>query len=122
MLAVKSVLADADEIGTLIFDEIDTGISGRTAQKVSERMALIAANHQVICITHLPQIASMADHHYVIEKENINNRNVTMIRPLSEDERTEEVARLLGGAVITDAVRQNAREMILLANDVKMRS
>lgn len=122
MLAIKSVLADADEIGTLIFDEIDTGISGRTAQKVSERMALIAANHQVICITHLPQIASMADHHYVIEKENINNRNVTMIRPLSEDERTEEVARLLGGAVITDAVRQNAREMILLANDVKLRS
>lgn len=122
MLAIKSVLADADAIETLIFDEIDTGISGRTAQKVSERMALIAANHQVICITHLPQIASMADHHYVIEKENINNRSVTMIRPLSDEERTEEVARLLGGAVITDAVRQNAGEMILLANDIKQRS
>ena len=121
MLAIKSVLADADAIETLIFDEIDTGISGRTAQKVSERMALIAANHQVICITHLPQIASMADHHYVIEKKVINNRSATMIRPLSEEERTEEVARLLGGAEITEAVMENAGEMIRLANDIKQR-
>ncbi len=121
MLAIKSVLADADAIETLIFDEIDTGISGRTAQKVSERMAWIAAKHQVICITHLPQIAAMADHHYVIEKENTGDRSVTSIRPLDEDASAEEIARLLGGVQITDAVRQNAREMMLLAKEVRER-
>ena len=121
MLAIKSVLADADAIETLIFDEIDTGISGRTAQKVSERMAWIAAKHQVICITHLPQIAAMADHHYVIEKENTGDRSVSSIRPLDEDVSAEEIARLLGGVQITDAVRQNAREMMLLAKEVRER-
>ncbi len=119
MLAIKSVLADADAIETLIFDEIDTGISGRTAQKVSERMAWIAARHQVICITHLPQIAAMADHHYVIEKGRSDNRSVTTIRPLGGEHAAEEIARLLGGARITQAVRENAQEMILLAQTVK---
>ena len=119
MLAIKSVLADADAIDTLIFDEIDTGISGRTAQKVSERMAWIAAKHQVICITHLPQIAAMADHHYVIEKGVADGRSVTTIRPLGREEAPEEIARLLGGARITQAVRENAQEMIALAESVK---
>ena len=119
MLAVKSVLADADAIETLIFDEIDTGISGRTAQKVSEKMAVIARKHQVICITHLPQIAAMADDHYVIEKSAIEQRTITEIYHLSDDASVGEIARLLGGVEITDAVMQNAREMKNLAQSKK---
>lgn len=119
MLAVKSVLADVDAIETLIFDEIDTGISGRTAQKVSEKMAVIARNHQVICITHLPQIAAMADDHYVIEKSAMEQRTITEIYHLSDDASVGEIARLLGGVEITDAVMQNAREMKNLAQSKK---
>ena len=115
MLAVKTVLAETDDIPTLIFDEIDTGISGRTAQMVSEKLRLIAKRHQVICITHLPQIAAMADRHFEIRKSVEQGRTVTAIRPLNRDEMTEELARLLGGAEITDTVRQNAREMKELA-------
>lgn len=116
MLAIKTVLADSDEIPTLIFDEIDTGISGRTAQKVSEKLRVIAGSHQVICITHLPQIAAMADCHYQIEKNADKGRTVTTIRPLNGEEMIEELARLLGGVEITDTVRQNAREMKKLAS------
>ena len=119
MLAAKSVLADADAIETLIFDEIDTGISGRTAQKVSEKMAVIARKHQVICITHLPQIAAMADDHYVIEKSAMEQRTITEIYHLSDDASVGEIARLLGGVEITDAVMQNAREMKNLAQSKK---
>ena len=119
MLAVKSVLADADAIETLIFDEIDTGISGRTAQKVSEKMAVIARKHQVICITHLPQIAAMADDHYVIEKNTMAQRTMTQIHHLSEAASIDEIARLLGGVEITAAVMQNAREMKNLAQSKK---
>lgn len=119
MLAIKSVLADADEIETLIFDEIDTGISGRTAQKVSEKMAVIAGNHQVICITHLPQIAAMADTHFVIDKQVTDGRTATQIRLLSERQSVEEIARLLGGVHITDAVLENAKEMKEMADSMK---
>lgn len=115
MLAVKTVLADSDDIPTLIFDEIDTGISGRTAQKVSEKLSYIAGNHQVICITHLPQIAAMADAHYEIKKSVERGKTSTTIRPLTDGEMVEELARLLGGAEITEAVRENAREMKRLA-------
>ncbi|MBP3927023.1 MAG: DNA repair protein RecN, partial [Clostridium sp.] len=115
MLAIKTVLAETDDIPTLIFDEIDTGISGRTAQMVSEKLHVIAKRHQVICITHLPQIAAMADSHFEIKKSVEEGRTVTRIRELSEGEMTEELARLLGGAEITDAVRRNAREMKELA-------
>lgn len=117
MLAIKTVLADTDDIPTLIFDEIDTGISGRTAQKVSEKLAYIAGNHQVICITHLPQIAAMADSHYEIAKTVEEGRTATSIHPLSGEEVVEELARLLGGAEITEAVRANAREMKRLAKE-----
>ena len=120
MLAIKSVFAETDEIGTLIFDEIDTGISGRTAQAVAEKMSVIAGSHQVIAITHLAQIAAMADTHFVIEKEVGEDASNTHIRPLSEDESEEELARLLGGVSITDAVRENAREMRRLAAEKKM--
>ena len=118
-MAVKSVLADADAIETLIFDEIDTGISGRTAQKVSEKMAVIARKHQVICITHLPQIAAMADDHYVIEKNTMEQRTMTEIHHLSDEASVDEIARLLGGVEITDAVMKNAREMKNLARSKK---
>lgn len=119
MLAIKAVLAETDDIPTLIFDEIDTGISGRTAQMVSEKLSLIAGSHQVICITHLPQIAAMADSHYEIRKTAKENRTVTQIKRLSEEQMTDELARLLGGAEITEAVRQNAREMRALAAEKK---
>lgn len=115
MLAIKSILADEDQIETLIFDEIDTGISGRTAQKVSERLSLISKNHQVIAITHLPQIAAMADSHYLIEKTSDSTSTISNITLLSEEESVQELARMLGGAKITDAVLENAREMKALA-------
>ena len=121
MLAIKAVMADRDEIETLIFDEIDVGISGRTAQKVSEKMAVIGDSHQVICITHLAQIAAMADAHYVIEKTVEKGKTRTGIRLLEDEETTEELARILGGAKITDTVRENAREMKKLAGKHKQR-
>lgn len=120
MLAIKTVLAGKDEIETLIFDEIDSGISGRTAQKVSEKMRLISENHQILCITHLPQIASMADAHYLIEKKVRKNVTNTEITPLSEEEMVTELARMLGGVTITDTVLQNASEMKALAKKIKM--
>ena len=120
MLAIKTVMADRDEIETLIFDEIDVGISGRTAQKVSEKMAVIGRQHQVICITHLAQIAAMADHHYVIEKTVGKTDTRTDIRAVNEKESVKELARILGGAKITDAVIQNAKEMKELAKQVKL--
>lgn len=119
MLAIKSVMAGQDHIGTLIFDEIDTGISGRTAQKVSEKMAVIARNHQVICITHLAQIAAMADTHMAIEKKAVKGSTVTSVRRLDPEESVEELARILGGAEITDTVYENAREMKELAERTK---
>lgn len=119
MLGIKSVLADKDEIETLIFDEIDVGISGRTAQKVSEQLSIIAKHHQIICITHLAQIAAMADSHYIIEKITDGISTQTLINELSEDESVDELARILGGAMITDRVKDNAREMKELAFTTK---
>lgn len=119
MLAVKTLLADKDQVETLIFDEIDTGISGRTAQKVSEKMAYIGRQRQVICITHLPQIASMADAHYVIEKKLQDEDTVTSIHQLEKEESVKELARLLGGAKITQRVLESAREMKELADKQK---
>lgn len=119
MLAIKTVLADSDDIPTLIFDEIDTGISGRTAQKVSEKLSYIAGSHQVICITHLPQIAAMADAHFEISKSARDGSTLTTIRLLDRDASVEELARLLGGAEITDTVRKNAVEMKELADRTK---
>ncbi len=119
MLALKTVLAENDAIATLIFDEIDAGISGRTAQAVSEKMNVIGKNHQIICITHLPQIAAMADTHFLIEKEVVNQNTVSSIRPLHEAESTQELARMLGGVKITETVLENAREMKILAQTAK---
>ncbi len=121
MLAIKSVFADKDEIDTLIFDEIDTGISGRTAQKVSEKLSEISFSHQIICITHLAQIASMADSHFIIEKQTDGQTTRTGIRQLKEQQSIEEIARILGGAEITKTVLDSAKEMITLAKKNKKR-
>ena len=121
MLAIKTVLADKDDIETLIFDEIDTGISGRTAQMVSNKLNEISSMHQIICITHLPQIASMADTHFLIEKSLKDNSTVTSIFELNEKSSIEELARLLGGTTITDAVITNASEMKSMAMESKRR-
>ncbi|MCR4590775.1 MAG: DNA repair protein RecN [Lachnospiraceae bacterium] len=119
MLALKTVLADMDDIGTMIFDEIDTGISGRTAQKVSESLLKLSREHQVILITHLPQIAAMADNHFLIEKKAENGRTKTEIANLERDEMISELGRMLSGASVTDAVMENAREMKDLADKKK---
>lgn len=119
MLAFKTVLADKDDIGTLIFDEIDTGISGKTAWKVSEKLGILGKNHQVICITHLPQIAAMSDVHFLIEKNAKKDRTVTTIRKISGEDDLRELARMLGGAEITQAALQNAEEMKELAKNTK---
>ena len=119
MLAIKAVMAKRDETETLVFDEIDVGISGRTAQKVSEKMAFIGTKHQVICITHLAQIAAMADHHYMIEKSTKKGDTKTSIELLDEKRSIEELARILGGARITDTVVQSAVEMKELAKQTK---
>ncbi len=111
MLGIKSVLAGKDDIGCLIFDEIDTGISGRTAQKVSEKMALIAKDHQVICITHLPQIAAMADNNYLIEKSSDETSTRTSVKKLDEDGVVSELARMLGGSEITGLTFESAKQM-----------
>lgn len=119
MLAIKTVLADEDAVETLIFDEIDSGISGRTAQMVSEKMNILGRSHQIICITHLPQIAAMADSHYLIQKSVQNETTVSTIQRLKENESVEELARMLGGVEITETVRKSAEEMRELAKSKK---
>ena len=119
MLSLKTVLADMDDIGTMIFDEIDTGISGRTAQKVSESLIKLSKDHQVILITHLPQIAAMADSHFLIEKNVEEGRTRTDIHSLDREDMINELGRMLSGESLTDAVMENAREMKDLADKKK---
>lgn len=119
MLAIKTVLAERDEIDTLIFDEIDAGISGKTAWKVAEQLSQVSKTHQVICITHLPQIAAMADAHFVIEKNATDDNTITDIRRLGEEEELGELARLLGSDTMTQAALSNAKELRAQALTVK---
>ena len=119
MLAMKTVLAENDAIDTLIFDEIDSGISGRTAQAVSEKLSVVARDHQVVCITHLPQIAAMADWHFLIEKQVEGGATVSRISLLSREGSIRELARMLGGTEITEKVLENAEEMKNLADNKK---
>lgn len=119
MLALKTITADQEKIGTFIFDEIDAGISGKTAWKVSEKLGALSRTHQIICITHLPQIAAMADNHFYIEKNAVNASTATTITELSEQESLQELARLSGAAQITPGVLANAREMKELAEKNK---
>ena len=112
MLALKSTLAKNDKLPLLIFDEIDVGVSGRIAQKVGNALNNLASFHQVISITHLPQIASFANHHYSIEKITQNERVISSIKKLPLSERITEIAKLLSGEKITEASLKSAREMI----------
>ncbi len=112
MLALKSILAKSDKLPLLIFDEIDTGVSGRIARKVGLTMKSLASSHQLIAITHLPQISALADHHYTISKENINGRVTSLIKKLTSEERVKEVARLLSGENVTDAALTGAKELL----------
>ncbi len=119
MLALKTVLAKADNIEVFIFDEIDTGVSGRTAQKVAEKMAFIAKTHQIICITHLPQIAAMADHHLLIEKNSEEQKTITTVTALDKEKSVSEIARLIGGVKITETTWIAAKELKEQANALK---
>jgi DNA repair protein RecN (Recombination protein N) len=112
ILALKAILAGVDSVETIIFDEVDAGIGGAVAEKVGEKIKALSAHHQVICITHLPQIAKFGDHHYKIKKTVADGRTTTVIHPLSEALRIDELARMLGGATITDATLAHAREML----------
>ncbi|MDU5080013.1 DNA repair protein RecN [uncultured Tissierella sp.] len=122
MLAFKSILAFFDQIPTMIFDEIDTGISGRTAQIVGEKIHNISRNHQVLCISHLPQIAALADSHFVINKVVLEDKTNTVISKLSDKDRIEEMARLLGGVDLTDTTLRHASEMIDMSRKIKERA
>ena len=119
MLALKNVLAEDDGIGSLVFDEVDTGVSGRAAQKVAEKMADVARRKQVLCVTHLPQIAAMADTHFSVEKGERDGRTYTKVERLDTQGRQEELARLVGGAAITDALRGTAAELLKQAEDYR---
>jgi len=120
MLALKTVFVDKDEIPTVIFDEIDTGISGRIAQCVAEKMYSISLNHQVFCVTHLPQIASMADINYLISKNVINNKTYTNIIKMNDKEKQQEIARMIGGTEVTKLTLENSKEMINMAKNKKI--
>lgn len=119
MLALKTVFVDKDQIPSVIFDEVDTGISGRIAQRVGEKMVLISENHQVFCITHLPQIAALADANYLIEKNSNDVTTFTKVKKLKADEVEQEVARIIGGSEVTAITIENAREMISKAKEIK---
>ncbi|RMH59294.1 MAG: DNA repair protein RecN, partial [Bacteroidetes bacterium] len=112
MLALKTILAKSDRLPILVFDEIDVGISGAIARQVGQRLRDLASYHQIIAITHLPQIAALGDEHFVVEKHVDEGRTKTQIRRLAEHERAAQVARLIGGAEVTDAVLESARELM----------
>jgi DNA repair protein RecN (Recombination protein N) len=112
MLAIKSVLSDADGVPTVIFDEVDTGVSGKTSRKIGIKLKQIATRVQVLCVTHSAQIVSLADQHYYIYKDEVAGRTETRLRELTGEERVEEIARILGGMQVTDAQRESARELM----------
>lgn len=117
MLALKSALAGADRVPVMIFDEIDTGVGGAVAAAIGKRLKDLGRFHQVLCVTHLPQVASQADHHWCVEKSQVKNRTMTSVRLLSSLEREGEIARMLGGATVTKKVRETAAELIAGAKD-----
>ncbi|HKL75622.1 MAG TPA: DNA repair protein RecN [Halanaerobiales bacterium] len=119
MLAFKKIIAEIDKVDTLIFDEVDSGVGGKTAQKMAEKLAVIGSKRQVICITHLPQIASMSDNHFYINKTAENGKTYTNINKLNGEEKPKELARMLGGVKMTDTTLDHAEEMIKLAEKKK---
>lgn len=119
MLAMKNVLSEQDRVGSLVFDEVDTGVSGRAAQKVAEKMARISRKKQVLCVTHLPQLAAMADTHFSVEKGERNGRTYTEVRRLARDERQQELARLTGGSHVSQTMLDGAEELLTQAEAFK---
>lgn len=119
MLAVKSVLSEADGADTMIFDEIDTGVSGRAAQKIAEKINALAKDRQIFSITHLAQLAAMADNHYLIEKKTDGEKTSTTVTPLNNDNRIDELSRIIGGVTVTELTRQSAEEMLAMARTKK---
>ena len=112
MLALKNVLSEQEDIGTLVFDEVDTGVSGRAAQKVAEKLAQVSRRKQVLCVTHLPQLAAMAEVHFCVEKGEVKGRTFTQVRRLERAQRQAELARISGGAAVTEALLQSAGELL----------
>jgi DNA repair protein RecN (Recombination protein N) len=115
MLSLKTITAAIDQVDTLIFDEVDSGVGGKTAAKMAAKLTQIAADRQIVCITHLPQLASAANHHFLIQKVKGENRTFTKIHALDKRERVEEIARMIGGTKITDKTLAHAEEMVMLA-------
>jgi DNA repair protein RecN (Recombination protein N) len=119
MLAIKLALANQDTVSTLVFDEVDTGISGQTALVVAEKLYRVSTNYQVLCITHLPQIAAISDQHYLIHKNVHDGLTETSVKPLDQLEKQYEVARILSGQV-SEVSLKNAEEMVSEANKIKL--
>ena len=115
---MKNVLAERDRVATLIFDEVDAAVSGRAAQKVAEKLKSVAKNKQVLCVTHLPQIAAMGDTHMLIAKGERDGRTYTTVTPLDRQGRARELARIIGGAVITETTLKSAEEMLRSEEEV----
>ncbi|MBO5727158.1 MAG: DNA repair protein RecN, partial [Oscillospiraceae bacterium] len=120
MLALKNVLAENDDVSTLVFDEVDTGVSGRAAQKVAQKMADVARHKQVLCVTHLPQIAAMADSHFSVEKGEADGRTYTAVEKLSRERRQKELARLTSGDLMSDTALRGAEELLLRAEEYRL--
>lgn len=119
MLALKNVLSEQDHVGTMVFDEVDTGVSGRAAQRVAEKMARISRRKQVLCVTHLPQLAAMADTHFSVEKGESGGRTYTSVTRLSREERREEIARLTGGSHVSEVMLSGAEELLREAENYR---
>ena len=121
MLALKTIFSESQGITSIIFDEVDTGVSGRVAQAIAEKISGIARASQVLCITHLPQVAAMADHHYFIAKEIVGDRTETKLARLNEADRVHELARMSAGTQVTKLALEHANELLALAAETKQR-
>ena len=120
MIALKTIFSSTMGITSIIFDEVDTGVSGRVAQAIADKISLISRNSQVLCISHLPQVAAMADHHYYIRKQEEDNRTKTSLTELFNDDRIDEISRMMSGQVVTEKTFQHAKELVELANSQKV--
>ncbi|EUJ64365.1 hypothetical protein [Listeria fleischmannii] len=119
MLALKTIFSKHQGITSIIFDEVDTGVSGRVAQAIAEKIYAVSVGSQVLCITHLPQVAAMADHHYYITKQVENERTSTNVKILKEDEKSLEISRMIAGTEVTELAKQHAEEMLSQASKTK---